>query len=266
MIRVPKISEWRPGRVDRTKPHFELRYGSANDDGWEKWVPVALVGAPKAGIVSVQFLISKGSREKAKILESATGEVQYYLIDLKEDDPWGYAQYHCGTASNLSSDVHWSFFKCQESTRPDKKTIKQPHCVARYCVYTIVDGKQLDRLAQKERKHSFRERKRWVTGEKLWQRSRDNGEVVPVLFGDATSCSHLKHWGFLTRVSVDDDGTTYTVDRLRKLDGHKTQELRLLKTGKNCQGRSKSRPLGRSKREPVEDREGVFRGRRGAGA
>ena len=33
-----------------------------------------------------------------------------------------------------------------------------------------------------------------------------------------------------------------------------------------CQGRSKSRPLGRSKREPVEDREGVFRGRRGAGA
>jgi hypothetical protein len=34
----------------------------------------------------------------------------------------------------------------------------------------------------------------------------------------------------------------------------------------SCQGRSKSRPLGRSKREPVEDREGVFRGRRGAGA
>jgi transposase len=34
----------------------------------------------------------------------------------------------------------------------------------------------------------------------------------------------------------------------------------------DCQGRSKSRPLGRSKREPVEDREGVFRGRRGAGA
>jgi membrane protein YqaA with SNARE-associated domain len=33
-----------------------------------------------------------------------------------------------------------------------------------------------------------------------------------------------------------------------------------------CQGRSKSRPLGRSKREPVEDREGVFRGSRGAGA
>jgi hypothetical protein len=33
-----------------------------------------------------------------------------------------------------------------------------------------------------------------------------------------------------------------------------------------CQGRSKSRPLGRSKREPVEGCEGVFRGRRGAGA
>jgi len=33
-----------------------------------------------------------------------------------------------------------------------------------------------------------------------------------------------------------------------------------------CQGRSKSRPLGRSKREPVDGQKQGFRGRRGAGA
>jgi type IV secretory pathway VirB9-like protein len=37
-------------------------------------------------------------------------------------------------------------------------------------------------------------------------------------------------------------------------------------TGPECQGRSKRRPLGRSKREPVEGCVRVFRGRRGAGA
>jgi hypothetical protein len=36
--------------------------------------------------------------------------------------------------------------------------------------------------------------------------------------------------------------------------------------GNLCQGRSKREPLGRSKREPVEGLDGVFRGRRGAGA
>ena len=35
---------------------------------------------------------------------------------------------------------------------------------------------------------------------------------------------------------------------------------------KECQGRNKRRPLGRSKREPVVSRKLVFRGRRGAGA
>ena len=31
----------------------------------------------------------------------------YYQAD--EEDPWEYARYHCGTAANIYSTVHWSF-------------------------------------------------------------------------------------------------------------------------------------------------------------
>ena len=37
------------------------------------------------------------------------GELRYYLLDKGEPDPWNYAQYHCITAANLYSAVHWSF-------------------------------------------------------------------------------------------------------------------------------------------------------------
>jgi hypothetical protein len=45
-----------------------------------------------------------------------------------------------------------------------------------------------------------------------------------------TRCSHLKYWGLLTDISVQDDGTVYTVDRLRKLTRRKTQQLVLRST------------------------------------
>ena len=41
-----KISRRQKGGVDRTQDHFELRYGSAKDSGWDEWIPVAVVGPP----------------------------------------------------------------------------------------------------------------------------------------------------------------------------------------------------------------------------
>jgi DNA invertase Pin-like site-specific DNA recombinase len=38
---------------------------------------------------------------------------QFYLIDKEEPNPWGYAQYYCGTGSNIYSPVRWAFFKAQ---------------------------------------------------------------------------------------------------------------------------------------------------------
>jgi hypothetical protein len=45
------------------------------------------------------------------ISEKRYGERSSYFLELNEDDPWKYAQYHCGTKSNVYSDIHWSFYK-----------------------------------------------------------------------------------------------------------------------------------------------------------
>jgi len=105
-----KISGWKEGRVDRTKEHFELRYGSAEHSDWQEWVPVAVVGPPKTGMVNVQFLVEHKDPKNSTVVSEVTKEIEFYLIEKGEPDPWGYAQYHCGTGANIYSEVHWSFF------------------------------------------------------------------------------------------------------------------------------------------------------------
>ena len=110
MNSVHKISRWQEGPVDRTKEHFELRYGSIEDGGWSAWTPVALIGPPMGGVVQVQFLVESGDPKNAEAVSDVNGEIQFYLFELGERDPWAYAQYHSGTTSNAISTVHWSFF------------------------------------------------------------------------------------------------------------------------------------------------------------
>ena len=100
---------WRQGTVDRTSDHFELRYGSANDSGWDEWMPVALVGPPKNGVFDVHFLIDQANEARAQVVGALIDELDFYLIELEKPDPWAYAQYHAGTASNAYSSIHWSF-------------------------------------------------------------------------------------------------------------------------------------------------------------
>jgi hypothetical protein len=110
---APKICRWQKGKVDRTKEHFELRYGSAWDSDWNGWTPIAVIGRPKRRFVNVEFLVDCAEPENAKAIHDVEEEIQFYLIDKEEPNPWGYAQYHCGTSSNIYSPVHWSFFKTQ---------------------------------------------------------------------------------------------------------------------------------------------------------
>ena len=102
-----------------------------------------------------------------------------------------------------------------------------------YCVYTIVDGKRLARIAKEGRSGQFEERKPWATAGKLWQKAHLAGRVMPVLFGDAADCSRLMYWGLLTDVHVHGEATRFAVDRVRKLGGkHTSQELVLRSSGK----------------------------------
>ena len=108
---------WEEGSVDKTLEHLEIAYGDINvTTDYKKWVPVALVSAPNGKIFSVQFLIEANGPEKQTVVDAVRKELDFYLVELSakgRPDPWNYAQYHCTTASNAYSMVHWSFYKGQ---------------------------------------------------------------------------------------------------------------------------------------------------------
>jgi hypothetical protein len=100
---------WEERQVDRALEHFELRYGSVEDGGWDEWLPAALVGPPVNGVFAVQLLVDRARSDQHSIVAKVIKEIEFYIIELGEPDPWRYLQYHCGTSANAYSDVHWSF-------------------------------------------------------------------------------------------------------------------------------------------------------------
>jgi len=96
--------------VDPAGDHFELRYGSVADSDWKQWVLVARVGGPIKKVFAVHFLIDRANPAHAQEIGAVVSELDFYLVTKGETNPWAYAQYHCGTASNVYSSVHWSFF------------------------------------------------------------------------------------------------------------------------------------------------------------
>jgi len=101
-----------------------------------------------------------------------------------------------------------------------------PRSLTKDCVYTIVQGSQLDSLFENGLEVHREERKPWVAAEKMFHDARAANKGLPVLFGDAAHCSRLLYWGLLTDIHVQDGVTSFVVDRLRKIGGkNKTQEL-----------------------------------------
>jgi PD-(D/E)XK nuclease superfamily len=97
--------EWREGKVDPNTPHMKLFFGDSA-------LAVALVAKPVGNTFVVEFLQvpELGQKEHQQIKLAVTKELTFYLVEKGEQDPWQYAIYHCGTASNLYSDVHWGYF------------------------------------------------------------------------------------------------------------------------------------------------------------
>jgi hypothetical protein len=98
---------WKEGKVDPAAPHMKLFYG----DWGESALPVALVGEPVGNTFVVEFLqtpeLDKSGYEEARL--AVERELTFYLVEKGERDPWRYAIYHCGTASNIYSKVHWAY-------------------------------------------------------------------------------------------------------------------------------------------------------------
>ena len=104
--------------------------------------------------------------------------------------------------------------------------------LSEFCIYTIAEPTRLAAIAAKGGKASFKEGKPWVTGHKLLAAAQRQQLRMPILFGDATDCRQLRHWGILTSVGIGPDGTRYAVDGLRPFTRRRSpQELVLRSTG-----------------------------------
>jgi len=95
---------WREAGVDPRGDHVDLYYASGDDD---PWVHVARVGPPRGRVFPVQWVVDPRAVENMDRIEAVGHDLDYYVKDIGRPDPWSYAQYHCGTASNSYSRVHW---------------------------------------------------------------------------------------------------------------------------------------------------------------
>lgn len=91
------------GKVDLKFEHFQFTY----EDNPEV---IAVVSRGENDTFVFQFMIEKDESNK-KIMESVVKELQYYLINKNEDNPWQYAKYHCNTGANIYSNVHWVYIR-----------------------------------------------------------------------------------------------------------------------------------------------------------
>jgi len=93
---------WQEKPVDQNQEHIKLFYKDSN-------VCVALVSPPIKYVFGVEFLVEKGSNNSNQIINTLKKEIDFYLVEKREPNPWEYAKYHCSTSSNLYSEIHWSF-------------------------------------------------------------------------------------------------------------------------------------------------------------
>jgi len=109
----PEATDWRwiEGEVDPTAESIAIVYGSMDDHNRDNWLTVAYIAPPKDHIFTVRFLVTAADAATAKLLEKVKRQIDFYLVEKEEPDPWGYAKYHCGSTANIYSDCHWLYNK-----------------------------------------------------------------------------------------------------------------------------------------------------------
>ncbi len=92
------------GIVNTDNDHIKITYGTDS-------IPVAFVapGGRKAFIIEFLSRSDKSDRPMEKILDEVRKELDFYLVEKGEEDPWKYSIHHCRTAANLYSEVHWGW-------------------------------------------------------------------------------------------------------------------------------------------------------------
>lgn len=117
--------QWREGSVDPTTEHFEIRHGDAAKSGYAEWQPVALIGKPKNHVFPVHWLLDRRNADHDRVVRETCKELDFYLVEKEELDPWEYTKYHCNTGANMYSAVHWSYFPHgQDGKRRSSRVVK----------------------------------------------------------------------------------------------------------------------------------------------
>ena len=120
---------WEEGSVDTAREHLKIVYGDVDTQESEEWILIALVSAPKDTTFTVQFLGENSDAESRKMMDAVRRQLDFYLVEKGEPDPWNYAKYHCGTAANLYSKVHWSYHAAVQSTASVENTHQEERSV-----------------------------------------------------------------------------------------------------------------------------------------
>lgn len=105
------IRRWQEAPVEPSGEHLLLTCAPHGGADWSDYFPVARIGRPIRGAVSVEFLVDRSDPKLKEAVAKVIKQIEFYLIDKREPDAWGYACYHCGTLANAYSDVHWSCFR-----------------------------------------------------------------------------------------------------------------------------------------------------------
>jgi hypothetical protein len=103
-IRIIPESRWFEGSVNTDNEHIKITYGDNEEI-------IAIVEPVSKRDFKVQFLVDLDTKDDhtQKILEDIRQELDFYLVDKREVKPWEYMIYHCTTAANIYSKVHWGY-------------------------------------------------------------------------------------------------------------------------------------------------------------
>ena len=95
---------WIEGKVDRSIEHIVLTYGNTSEGKERK---IAYVMPINSNVFIVQFTTSIKGKENIEIFTDSKKQLDFYLVEKQEHDPWKYLKYHCTTSANEYSKVHW---------------------------------------------------------------------------------------------------------------------------------------------------------------
>jgi hypothetical protein len=105
--------KWNEGTVNPDDDHMKLTYEENPD-------PIALIAPGEGSTFIVQFLETDSKQENWKeMIRYVHRELDFFLVELREENPWAYAIYHCNTAANVYSKVHWGYYPKEKVKKGD---------------------------------------------------------------------------------------------------------------------------------------------------